>query len=202
MLMKWMVFLSVLVIGAPALAFKNQAFYAGIGYFAQNSFNKVATKPTGDAGFFGPHSYPLNVKYDFSIGSDWYMATRFSYTPLPRSSAGDSAKTTMMHLYFPVGRNFASVSNSSWEWFVGPGLIRYSIQGAGGTTVLSNGTGTATFGLPSKSATIQNVTLNTGVGWNVDLLRVGMDLIFEGALSSKRSANILFSLDYRFSGGF
>lgn len=201
MLMKFAVFLACLAVCAPALAFKNHAFYGGVGYFSQNSLNRVANKPTGDAGFLGTSSYALNLKYDWAMTSDWYLSGRFSYTLLPRESAGSSAKTTMMHLYFPIGLNFGGSSDTHWEWAAGPGLIRYSMQGAGGTQTLSNGTGTATFGLPAKTKTFQNVTLNTGIAFNLGNSRYGLDAIIEGALSSKRSINLMFCYDYRFGGG-
>lgn len=199
--MKLAVILACLSLCAPALAFKNRAFYGGVGYFSQNSLNRVANKPTGDAGLLGTNAYPLNVKYDWAMSSDWYLATRFSFTPIARESAEGSAKTTMMHLYFPIGQNFFDRGSSGWEWFVGPGIIRYAIQGKGGTTVLSNGTGTATFGLPGKSATVQNITLNTGIGMSYDFSRFGLDVIIEGAMSGKRSENLMFTYDYRFGGG-
>lgn len=200
--MKLLIFVASLTLCAPALAFKSKAFYGGVGYFSQNSLNRVANKPSGDAGFLGTSMYALNLKYDIGISYDWYLAGRFSITPIARESAGDSAKNTMMHFYFPIGQNFADRGFSGWEWFVGPGLIRYTIQGKGGTTVLSNGTGTATFGLPGKSATVQNVTLNTGLAWNLENSRFGLDVIVEGAMSDKRSEDLMLTYDYRFGGGF
>lgn len=202
MVMKFAVLLMWVSLCAPALAFKHNAFYGGVGYFSQNSLNRVANRPTGDSGLLGTNAYPLNVKYDWAMSFDWYLATRFSFTPIARESAEGSAKTTMMHLYFPVGQNFGGGGDTHWEWSVGPGLIRYAIQGAGGTQTLSNGTGTATFGLPGKSRTFQNITLNTGFAFNLANSRYGLDAIIEGAMSDKRSVDLMFTYDYRFGGGF
>lgn len=200
--MRFWLFSLAMALCAPAWAFRNNAFYAGVGYFSQNSLNHVADKPSGDSGFLGATSYPLNLKYDWGVNFDWFLAAQLSYTLLPRSSADNSAKTTMMHISFPIGQNFADRMSSHWEWSVGPGVIRYTTQGSGGTTTLNNGTSTAVFALPGRSSTIQNITLNGGLAWNVGTSRLGLDLIMEGAMSDKRSENLMFSYDYRFGGGF
>ncbi|WP_413288985.1 hypothetical protein [Bdellovibrio sp. HCB337] len=195
--MKFLVMAFALAFSVPVFAFKNGAFYGGVGYFSQNSLNKTTSDVTGKASLFGTASYPLSMKYDFDLMSDWYGAARLHFTPVPRASAGDSAKTTMMHLSFPVGKNFAS----NWEWFVGPGVIRYETKGKGGIVTLNNGGSTADFALPGRTSTAQNVTLNTGVASNFGSSRIGFDLVTEGAFSEKRSMSLMFSYDYRFNGG-
>jgi len=193
----------ILFISGPALAYKNGAFYFGVGYYSQNILGKTTTSSTSAASPLGAPAFPLNFKYDWSLSSDWYLSPQFSYTLMPRASAENSAKTTMMHLVFPFGNNFGgSMGGEAWDWFVGPGLIRYSIQGSGGTTVLSNGTGTATFALPGGNSTVQNITFNAGTSYNIEKSRLGFDLIIEGLASSgKRSESLMLSYAYAFSSG-
>lgn len=197
------IFWSVLfiVLCPKAQAFKNKSFAVGLGYYSQNVLGKTTTSPNSAPGFLGAPLYPLNLHYDFNLQSDWYLSPQLSYTLIPRSSAGDSAKITLTHFLFATGMNFGFSGRSHWDWFVAPGMIQYTIKGTGGTTVLSNGTGTATFALPGDSSTVRNVTMTTGGSFNFEDSRFGFDMIFEGLLSSKRTESFMLSYAYRFGGG-
>lgn len=190
-----------LIFCSPALAYKNHASYLGIGYYSQNALNKTTTSSTSSPSILGAASYPVNFKYDWALGADWFFSPQLSYTLFPRTSAGGSAKVTILHLLLPFGMNIGGGS-SGWDWFVGPGLIRYAISGSGGATTLNNGTSTATFAVPGDSVVMQNFTINTGGSFSSGSSRYGLDLIFEALLSSgKRTENFMLSYAYRFGGG-
>lgn len=176
-------------------AFENNANYVGIGYYSQNSFNATSQKETGETGFLGEASYPVNFKKDFSMTGAWFVAPQFSYTLLPRSSAGNTAKVTIAHLEAQFGKNF----DSNFDWFVGPGLLYTSIKGAGGTKVMNNGTSTATFAVPGNDSTIQKITMNFGTSYTIQHNRIGFEIIVENLFSSKKRAeNLMLSYAYLF----
>lgn len=194
-------FLLAFLVSAPAGAFKDQSFLAGIGYLSENALGKTTTSPNSAPGFFGAPSFPFTFKYDWSLYSPWYTSPQMTFTLFPRSSAGGSAKVTTLHFVFPFGTNFGT--QAEWDWFVGPGFMRRTVEGKGGTTTLSNGTGTATFALPGESSSSQLITFNTGASYNVNDHRWGADLIIEGLFSGgKRSMSFMVSYGYRFEGGF
>lgn len=186
-----------------AWAFDSTGFYGGFGYFSQNAINATSQKEDGSSSLIGEPSYPILLKFDRGISSDWFISPQLIYSILPRKSAGDTAKVTTIHLAFPFGKNFASSSGTRFDWFFGPGLLRYQIDGAGGTTVMSNGTGTATFAVPGRSSTVQKVTGIAGVSMSFDRSRLSAEIIFENLFSNKKRAeDLMVSYAYRFGGGF
>jgi hypothetical protein len=196
-----LLFSIALLFSNSSWAFKNNASYVGLGIYSQNILSRVSSKDDGTGSFAGSNSYPLLLKHDWGVFGDWFFSPQITYTLMPRSSAEDSAKTTIMHVMFPYGKNAGSGGGQGWDWFVGPGIIRYEIKGAGGTTVMSNGTGTATFALPGRSAVIQNITLNTGVGYGFGGSKVSADLIIENMGSTgKRAESLMMSYAYNFGG--
>ncbi len=149
----------------------------------------------------GETFYPINFQYDYEFLNDWYLGPRLDYTLMPRKSAGDTAKVTFYHLVFPFGRNISGSSNQVWDWYAGPGLLQYSIQGSGGTTQMNNGTGTATFAVPGDTTTVRKVTMNLGTSLSMQKSRVGFDISFENFFSSsKRTQSLMLSYAYQFGG--
>lgn len=188
-----------LISSSAAFAYQDSALGVGLGYFSQNVLNKTSQKETGEAGFLGTASYPLTVKYDKAFGGDWFFSPELTYTLIPRSTPGDTAKVTTQHLLFQFGKN----GGSSWDWFVGPGLIQYTYKGAGGTAVLNNGTSTATFAVPGKNSTVTQVTANVGGSFSFGNSRIGVELIIENLMSSsKRTQSLLLGYSYIFGDLF
>ncbi|PIS10767.1 MAG: hypothetical protein COT73_07580 [Bdellovibrio sp. CG10_big_fil_rev_8_21_14_0_10_47_8] len=194
----------LLILPSGAQAFKDGSFSAGMGYYSQNVMNKTSQAEDGSSKFLGEANYPLNLKYDFLISSNWFLAPQLSYTLFfQRKTPGDTAKVNLMHLAFLFGKNFGSDLVPSFDWYIGPGLIQYEIQGAGGTTVMNNGTSTSTFAVPGRKSTIKKITTVLGTSWSSQHVRVGLDLIFENAFSStKRTQSLMLSCSYVFGGGF
>jgi len=203
-LSKWALFslIGILFSSSSVFAFKEGAFYAGVGYYSQSALYKTTSSEDSQPSLFGTTIYPLNLKYDWNMFGDWFLSPQLSYALFPRESAENSAKVTMAHLVLPFGKEFADTGSTAWDWYAGPGFIRYAIAGSGGTVVLNNGTSTATFALPGGTSTIQEVTFNGGVSLNHGNSRVGFDLIFEGLMASKRTESVMVSWAYRFGGGY
>jgi len=195
-------FLFLIFLGlSVANAFVENSLYMGIGYYSQNALGKTTSSTNSVPSLLGTTSYPLNLKYDWRVSMDWYFSPQVGYTPMARSASGDSAKITLLYLTLPVGQNLQSGVGTHWDWFFGPGYLQSTIKGAGGTTVLSNGTSTSTFAVPGESVTGQTITFGGGGSYNFGSSRVGLDLILEGLLSNKRTASFMLSYAYRFGGG-
>lgn len=179
------------------LSFKPSSFGIGVGYFSQNILSKTAQNQTGATGVLGEANYPINLKYDFPLFSDWFWAPQLSYTISPRSTMGSSAKVTLTHLSFLFGKNFGS----DFDWYFGPGIFQQDIKGTGGTTVLNNGTGFATFAMPGSSSTSKKMTVNLGSSLMLGDSRLGLEFIIESAFStSERTQSMMFSYSYLFGG--
>lgn len=193
----------LILLSQNSFAFENNKFAFGAAYYSQNIFNTVSTADSGNTGLLGETSYPLNFRYETSLKSlgNWYLAPQLSYLVLPRKTLDDTAKQTFAHLVFSFGKDFSRQGKTSWDWSIGPGIMRYETKGNGGTTVLSNGTGTSTFALPGRTVTIQKITTVAGISFSTGPSRIGADLIIENLISStKRAQSLMFSYAYRFGG--
>lgn len=190
--------LFVLFSAISAHAFSDKAFSVGIGYYSDNVLSKITQKETGAASLTGTPEYPLILKYDRSINQNYLMAAKLSWSLLGRKGVGDTVKSETLHLYFPIGKN---ISKTSWDWSIGPGILRQTLKGAGGITQMSNGTGTATFAVPGRSVTTQVITVNFGTSYTAGRSNFGIELVTEGSMSStKRTFNLMLSYAYNFSG--
>lgn len=173
---------------------------AGVGYYSQNIMSKTAQAETGKTGFLGEANYPFLFKYDSSIFSDWFLTSQFAYTLLPRSTPGDRAKVTLMHLMFQFGQNFDA---SNWSWNVGPGYLQQTIKGSGGSVELNNGSATAQFAIPGRDSQITQITVNVGTTWTLNPHQVALDLITENFFSNtKRAHSLMLSYTYIIGSSF
>ncbi|AZZ36349.1 hypothetical protein CIK05_05940 [Bdellovibrio sp. qaytius] len=187
---------AALFLSAQANAFTANHWWVGLGYYSENALNKVATDATGKTGFLGTANYPLIVKYDLAAWQSWFVAPQLNYTLLPRETKGNGAKVTLTHLVFNIGQN----TSSDFEWSFGPGILRETIQGKGGTTTLNNGTGTSTFANPGRTVSIHKITLDVGGALTSGRMRYGLDLYFVAPFSSKeRTQNLMLSFAYDLS---
>lgn len=183
-----------------AYGFNEKDFSLGLGYYSQNFLSEISKKDSGKTGFEGETSYLLNLKYDFAMSSEWFVAPQLGYSPMPRETPGGTAKVSLLHLAALFGQNMAS--HREWDWYFGPGLLQQDIKGKGGSTVLSNGTGTATFALPGASTSVRKFTANAGTSYRWGPSRLGFDVILENPLSSKkRTQSFMLSYAYVFGGG-
>lgn len=201
-LIEFIFFVAVFFGISTGYGFENKKFAIGAAYYSQNILNAVSAKDTGATSFLGETYYPLNLRYEMSFKTNWFFAPQLSYTVLPRKTSDDMAKLTFTHLVFSFGKDFSGRGRADWDWSVGPGLMRYDTKGNGGTTELSNGTGTATFAVPGRTTTVQKITTVVGSSYSLGPSRFGVDLIIENLFSStKRAESLMLSYAYRFSGG-
>jgi hypothetical protein len=189
---------AILILAESGYSFSNHGFYGGLGFYSENSLGKQTRSENGSSSLMGVSTYPLLLKYDLQAGAAWFVSPTFTYTFLPRSSSGGSAKVTLIHLMFPFGTN---LSWPGWDWSAGPGLLHHTLSGSGGTTQMNNGTGTATFAMPAQSVSVDIYTFNLGTSYQFGANRWGADLISEAVLSHKRTFSFMVSYAYMFSGG-
>ena len=194
------VLISLILITAPAtFAFHERDIGLGLGYFSQNFLNEISKKDSGKTGFDGETSYLLSLKYDFAMSADWFVAPQVGYTLVPRETPGSTATVSLLHLTSLFGQNVSSIPE--WDWYFGPGILQQEIKGKGGTTVLSNGTGTATFALPGNNTTVRKFTANAGTSYRWGPSRFALDLILENPLNGKkRTQSLMISYAYVFGG--
>jgi hypothetical protein len=191
--------LSVLFISTiSTYAFNDKSFYAGVGYFSENSIGKITQSPDGKTTTLGSITYPLILKYDRKLGSEYFWSPSFSYTVLNRKGIS-GFETNIWHVMFPVGSNF---SYSNADWYVGPGILNRTVKGSGGNVELNNGESTSSFSVPGRAVSSRTVTLITGSSIQIENSRFAFDLITEGLLGTKRTFNLMISYQYQFSRGF
>ena len=188
----------ILLLASPLQAFTAKMFYAGIGYFSENSMGKITKSSNSEASTLGTVTYPVLIRYDWELTDNIFFAPTLTYTWLNRKSAGDVAEVNIWHLMLPFGRNFRDMPI---EWYAGPGLLNRTFKGSGGTTQLNNGTSTATFVKPSRTVEARLVTLNLGLGVFYGSSRFAFDATAEGFLSTKRTYDFMLSYAYGFGGG-
>lgn len=189
--------IGALLISSQSPAFTAGNWWSGIGYHSENALNEVANDASGKTGLLGTASYPFIFRYDLAIGTSWIFAPQLNYTLLPRKTKGHGAEVTLTHFIFNFGQN----TSTAWDWSFGPGILRETIKGKGGTTVLNNGNSTSTFANPGRTVTIQKVTVDVATGYTSGKIRYGIDLYFIAPFSSKeRTQNLMFSFTYNFSG--
>ncbi|MGE0614159.1 MAG: hypothetical protein AB7P04_00840 [Bacteriovoracia bacterium] len=188
----------VLVLGAlggtsvPARAAEERSPWVIQLGFAAYNFGRTASQPTGEKSFFGPTE-------PFLIGATWRSpySNGWAFEPtvtlgLIGRGAGDSAGR-----WRTFGFLFPFVTPGSFAFSMGPGVIFSIFTGAGGTSVLNNGNTTTTFYLPAGTTVTTNVVLSTGfVAWFSDTLRMDMNLLYFGLLSSRRAVGMLLEVGY------
>lgn len=188
---------TIFLLSIEATAYTDGAFKLGVGLYSQNVGGEVTNKSDGSPATFGASSYPLFIKYDWKVNDQWFFTPQLSYTPLGRESAGGSTSTTMAQLLLPVGTELTRSGPILLDWQAGLGIIHYNIQGAGGTETLSNGTGTSQFARPGRAVTARTVAVLLGFSASQESLRFGLDLLFEGLASEKRTPSVMLSFAYQ-----
>ncbi|MCC6137945.1 MAG: hypothetical protein IT287_04890 [Bdellovibrionaceae bacterium] len=183
-------------------ALTHHSVSAGLGYYYDNSFNKLTSSENGEKSFLGTTQYPLLLEYDYELfnssSSGYFLAPKLQYTLMAREEAGDAAKSTFLHFVLPLGMNFGF---SNWDWTAGPGILRRTIDGKGGILQLNNGNSTAPFAAPGRKVSSQVVTFNLSTSYNMGPHSAGLDLVTEGITSDKRTFSIMLSYMYQFDFG-
>ncbi len=182
-------FALLLVVMIPVRGFGSppSTLYVGTGVFLQNMLTTTTT-PESSANVIGQMNLPqVSLMADFRGSSGFGMAPSVALTPVA-ITGGNGVKKSMLLASIP----FAWRVGQSASFKLGPGLLQYSVSGDGGTTELSNGTGTSTFYLPGSTKSSKVFVLNVGMGFDLfRSFRFDLDAVVPGALSSKRSLNLM-----------
>lgn len=189
-------FVSSMMAPDTGLAFQDGAFRVGLALYQQNSLGEITKTADGSPSMTGSFSYPVFVKYDYLLTTEWYVSPQLSYTPIGRDSSGAATTTTMAQFILPVGFDLYRWTESSLDWQFGVGLTHYSIKGNGGTDTLYNGSTPTVFVKPSRSTTALTGLFLVGTSLGYGSSRFGFDFIFEGLLSEKRSPSLVLSYAY------
>jgi hypothetical protein len=84
-------------------------------------FNETSQKPDGTKGILGTWNYALDFTYEDNLTSSWFWSGRLAYTPLQRTSEGNTSEIKLLHLKLLIGQNFSGSGRggASWDWFAG-----------------------------------------------------------------------------------
>jgi len=178
-------------------ALTNKSFYLGLGYHSENSVSKITQSQTGAKSMMGTTTTPLLLKYDLMMSGNYFFTPKLAYTLMSRNGSGSTLKATYWHIMLPFGKNF---TGSSWDWAIGPGIFNRTIQGAGGTTTLNNGTSTSVFAVPGTSTSSQIISFNFLTNYKIGSHHINFDFITEGLLSSdKRTFDLMLGYLFQFN---
>ena len=156
-------------------------FFLGVDAYARSLF-KTTSNDSGTKDLLPKFQYsPVTFAYDFHFDPDAALTAQLDYTLFPTRGADGSTEETHLLFRLPYYRR---IGHSDFLWKVGLVYHQMRISGQGGTATLKNGSGTATFGLPNESHTID--TIAHEIGFNYELNRVIFEnsFIIEAPLNS------------------
>ena len=161
-----------------------------------HGLNSVVNDPTGSTGTYGTLYYDLKAQAHFNYASDWDFSPALLYMPdflLPYKAPSGLSKSTYMILELPA--TWTPMPTFSLE--MGLALMRYTIEGAGGTTVLNNGNSSNSFAVPGSNQTATTIGALLGPSLIYNDFRFTLDLLAESPLSSaKRTLSLMFSINW------
>jgi hypothetical protein len=176
---------------AAVSLFKAKHVYLGLGLFNHNT-GRYATEKTGKTGSSLSSTYTtINLTGKIPLWINWNFSPTIGYTPFYKKLANDNETSRLIPIAFRIERKL-----SIFEAHAGPGILIYSVGGKGGTTVLSNGTSTATFGLPTETRSSKLWLLDLGAGIDAFSTKLAFDVMITGLSSSRRAINLGLSLSY------
>ena len=161
-----------------------------------HGLNSVVNDPSGTTGTYGTLFYDFKAQAHFNFAPDWDFSPALLYMPdflLPYNAPNDLSKSTYMILELPA--TWTPMPAFSLEG--GLVLLRYQIEGAGGTVNLNNGNGTNSFAVPGTNSVATTFALMIGPSLIYDDFRFTLDLLAESPLgSTKRTLSLLFSINW------
>ena len=191
------------MIGQAEVGFA-QSYFVGQSILSK-SVGKTTSTPTGDASLVGPLYFPTIGQVRFQLNpffsiSPYMGFTVLGYWLLPRKAPDGGSKESVFLLGVPFSGPIGY--SKTFEWNGGLGFEVYTIEGAGGTAVLNNGTNTNyTFGLPDASVSSKTFYWILGASALENDMRFGIDMHIHAPLSNtRRSFDFLFSFAYRVGG--
>lgn len=181
-----------------ASAYTERSLYVGGGFFQYN-LNRVTKNLDGDRQTWGTQHIPLVVKYYRSFQGEWYWSPQFTLTHVTSLVYPVEVPEKRVTKDLLVLNSFFSKKfNSDFDFFTGPGLFIYQIQGKGGTVELNNGTSTSEFPLPSRLSLSRSIVWSVGVGYSKDLWNLSAETLFHQLFSEpRRSYSFFLSFSYQ-----
>lgn len=165
--------------------------YLGTGAIAHD-VGKVAVDATSSSKpILGDVYTHATLMAFLNVGDRWDLSTHFHYAfPYKKSPEGGESSTI-----FGGGLRVFYHLTEGFDVHLGPGVQFYQISGIGGTVSLNNGSGSATFALPSGSSISRIFYLDTGLGLSFGRLRLdGLVFISNLFSSTRRSVSPVLNL--------
>jgi hypothetical protein len=176
-------------------------FSSGLGIFSHN-INRTTKTNDAKTSLLGTNFFPITARYQTQpLWNNFRLAPylQFSYltTLLIKNETPDGSAERN---YAIIGSPILCPLGPKWFLSGGPSFMYYQLKGKGGTTVLNNGTGTSTFGVPSKTRTSKLLLLELGTGWQVDQFRINVDLYLSGLASDRLAMSFFAGISYNLGG--
>lgn len=169
-----------------------------IGFSATSyQLNRQASEDSGKTSVAGTSFYHLYLQGNLPLGKSFGFSPNLRYgSPFTVKSPDGGSTSSLTALGLPL-----LYKKGAFAFGGGPMLLRYEINGKGGTIVMNNGNSQATFGLPGNkvATTTTALTLTSQVDWKS--LLFGLDIVIHGMGSAeKRSTSLALALAYGFGG--
>ena len=158
--------------------------YVGGGIIDHNANRASTSATTGATKTFGevyPHAAVMGM---FGLDSDWSISPYFYYGLTSKKSPEGGVKSSV----YALGIRALYQLIDEIDVHLGPSALFYHLSGKGGTVVLSNGSSTSTFGIPSTSVTSRVISWDAGFGIRYDIVRLDAGVFVSGLLSSTKRA--------------
>lgn len=168
-------------------------FYLGLDTYAR-SISKTTSVESGTKDLLSPFQFPFLFGYTYKLSSESRLMAEIDYTLFPKKGADGGTEENHLFVRLPYAQNFES---SNIEWKAGIVFHQTALKGKGGTTILNNGSGTATFYLPDSTSTTNQMLGEIGINFPLRKISFQSSLFIEAPFDSKaRNLSFLFGISY------
>ncbi len=168
---------------------KTQPIFVELGSSFAN-LRKVTASKNATPSTLGSHQFLLSLATRVSD-----FRPEIGFTPIARKGAENTHQSRLIVLQFP----YLLPATDQANWKIGGSVWIHRISGKGGPIEVSNGTSTQTFSKPGRSATSSVFGLLGGYTFPIGAqLAIDIDATLLAPLSTRRSANLIAQLAWRF----
>lgn len=180
--------------GSPSYFGHHHLFFVGVNTFTR-SILKTTHVESGTYDNFSPVQIPLLLSYSYQLGYNSRLLIQLDYTLFPKYGADGGSQETHLLLRVPYVRPF---ENSTLEWKAGFAYHQTTINGGGGSTILNNGNGTATFYIPDSTSNSNSILGEIGLDYPYKKFIFETSLLVESPLNSiSRNFSFLLGVSYQ-----
>lgn len=173
--------------------YNSGGLFGSIGYLNEN-LTRTTTDNTGKISLKGSaYDYIFFVGYAFPGDSESAWTPRLGYTFLPRKTADTAAKVEFTILSLPY---VTSIGSTGIDYMLGTSYFRQAYKGEGGTVASVNGGSAATYYEGDYDHVAQYMTVDLGLGYNAEPMRLSLELFILSLLSDKRSYDLMLNFTY------